>query len=83
MTLDEAISGYEELANECEDESTVEINEIFGYSREDCIEQAQDYRQLVEWLKELRKLKKCRNCPLVKEECKLCGFDDNEVTEHE
>lgn len=31
-----------------------------------------------EWLKKLRKLKKCRECPLVIEKCKLCGFKEAE-----
>ena len=30
------------------------------------------------WLKGLRKLKKCRECPLVTEKCKLCGFKEAE-----
>lgn len=62
MTLDEAIKHCEEKEQE--------------QALNGCFACAEEHKQLAEWLKELRKLKKCRECPLVKEECSICGFKE-------
>ena len=76
MTLDEAIKHYEEKAEELRKDADY-LDAPYGKgtsARTDCLECAKEHEQLAEWLKELRKLKKCRECPLIKEECSLCGF---------
>ena len=78
MTLDEAIKHYEEEAKEQRWEAEVWENSDYPNEVERYIAWAEEYEQLAEWLKELRKLKKCRECPLIKEECKLCGFKEGE-----
>lgn len=60
MTLDEAIIHAEETERE--------------QALKGCFKCAEEHKQLKEWLKELRKLKRCRECPLVREECVLCGI---------
>ena len=74
MTLDEAIKHCEEKAEEIR-KANEEMPAECKLS-EDLCECAREHEQLAEWLNELRKLKKCRECPLVKEECKLCGFKE-------
>lgn len=74
MTLDEAIKHCEEKAEELNQRAeSAENNGQYQFSDE-CKECANEHKQLAAWLKELRKLKKCRECPLVKEECSICGF---------
>lgn len=72
MTLDEAIKHCEEKAEEIR-KANEEMPTDCKLSEGLC-ECANEHEQLAEWLKELRKLKKCRECPLVKEECSICGF---------
>ena len=74
MTLDEAIKHCEEKAKEIR-KANEEMPTDCKLS-EDLCECANEYEQLAGWLKELRKLKKCRECPLIEEECKLCGFKE-------
>ena len=82
MTLEEAIKHCEEKAAELRKEAD-DCKEIYKEQCEkpnyksyisNCLECAEEHEQLAEWLKELRKLKRCRECPLVKEECTLCGI---------
>lgn len=79
MTLDEAIKYNEEkakeLSNKAYEQWGMTMTEEQAYACHEC---AREHEQLAKWLKELRKMKKCRECPLVKEECKLCGFKEAE-----
>lgn len=58
MTLDEAIKHYEEIASQKEQDS-----KYYRFSRPDkikeivCMRCAEEYGQLAEWLKELKKYK--------------------------
>ena len=54
MTLEEAIKHCHEKAKELTEESTIELNEKFGNSRQDCLECAKEHEQLAEWLEELK-----------------------------
>ncbi len=73
MTLDEAIIRAEAVARGKRfDAEAWELRKC-PTTAKDCLLIAKEHEQLAEWLKELRKLKKCRECPLVAEECKLCG----------
>ena len=74
MTNKEAIKHCEEEAKEQKWKAGVWENSDYPNEVERYLACAEEHEQLAEWLKELRKLKKCRECPLVKEECKLCGF---------
>ena len=76
MTLDEAIKHCEEKAKELKNDAEL-YKRVKATEKKiaDCEECAKEHEQLAEWLKELRKLRKCRECPLVKDECALCGFD--------
>ena len=66
--LDEVIKHAEEVAKEKYNEAQESIMcNRFQYA-DNCRDCAEEHEQLAEWLKELRKLKKCRECPLVKEE---------------
>lgn len=87
MTLDEAIKHCEEVAEE--NEKTIAYYTIQGDKEwldeceKDCIECAKEHRQLAEWLKELKELRKnkigiygradaigvgCANCIYLKTE---------------
>lgn len=68
MTLDDAINHLENTLSDNEHE----------WSCEDC---KKEHEQLLEWLKELKRLHKCRKCPLVEEECKLCGLTEEAVND--
>lgn len=74
LTLEEAIVHCEEKAEEIR-KANEEMPTDCKLS-EDLCECAKELEQLAGWLKELRKLKKCRECPLIEEECKLCGFKE-------
>ena len=77
LTLDEAIAHCKEKTGE-QKERAEQLAHFTKTEEEiaDCLECAREHEQLAEWLKELRKLKKCRECPLIEEECKLCGFKE-------
>ena len=81
MTLDEAIIHAKQKVEELRAEADM-YYKSFIYSNDtadSCRECAKEHEQLAEWLTELRKLKKCRECPLIKEECAICGKEnDNE-----
>lgn len=55
MSLDEAIQHCRDRSKSLRDEAVLEINEKLGHSREDCIECAEEHRQLAEWLEELKR----------------------------
>ena len=63
MTLDDAIQHLKETLSD----------ENHEWSCEEC---KQEHKQLLEWLTELKRLHKCRKCPLVEEECKICGLTE-------
>ena len=75
MTLDEAIIHAREKAEELRKQ--YELYDHWDEEEEErangCLECAREHEQLAEWLTELRKLEKCRECPLIKEECAICG----------
>ena len=55
MTIDEAIKHCEEVATEKEDNARWELTSTW---KDECIECAAEHRQLAEWLKELKSLRK-------------------------
>ena len=57
MTLDEAIKHCEEKAEELENTADVHASNDDGYSELECLNCANEHRQLAEWLKELKKLR--------------------------
>lgn len=75
MTIDEAIKKAEELAelNEVQAQIYREQDDIIGaWSYEEC---ANEHRQLAEWLRELKELRREHTC----EECRYSsyGFSDH------
>jgi len=66
-TLDEAIRGEEAVANACKEQANMcDLNDPYArkvaYENDKC---AEEHRQIAEWLKELKKLKKlacCEDC---------------------
>lgn len=80
VTIDEAIKHAEEVAEE-QDKLCKRYDDASGYTRshnEDirttnakkCVECAEEHRQLAEWLKELKELRK--RCEVI-QNCKCCG----------
>lgn len=70
MTLDDAIAHAREKAEELRKEATIELNEKLGNSRADCLECANDHRQLEKWLMELKELRELVHLLL------MCGIRD-------
>ena len=74
MTLDEAIKHCEEVAYQKDLESGFETdNEQYSMTDKErlaCKECANEHRQLAEWLKELKELRK--RCEVI-QNCKCCG----------
>jgi hypothetical protein len=54
MTIDEAIKHCEEVAEEQENKAKVLNGDFYQSRRNDCLECAEEHRQLAEWLKELK-----------------------------
>ena len=63
MTLDEAIKHYEEMAEEHEQKAQCMGRQFVGTAKANyqnsCFECALEYRQLAQWLIELKKLREC------------------------
>ena len=79
LSIEQAIQHCEEKAKELRAEADMYYKSLI-YSNDtadSCLECAKEHEQLAEWLTELRKLKKCRECPLIKEECAICGKENN------
>jgi len=70
MTIDEAIKHCEEVAEENE-KNAKSINNIYKKS---CLECASEHRQLAEWLKELKALR--RNVIDMCNDCDTCKYAD-------
>lgn len=62
MTLDKAIKYYKEKAEGYERQIRDEVWEPDSLSEHNCIKNAEECRQLVEWLKELKRLKEQQPC---------------------
>lgn len=60
MTIDEAIKHCEEVAEDNERDSRLFID-LDTYMESECAECAKEYRQLAEWLRELKKDRKILN----------------------
>ena len=70
MTLDEAIKHAEEVAEEKKAQAwEAQLQEEYGKVKS-CKECAEEHRQLAEWLKELKELRK--RCEVI-QNCKCCG----------
>ena len=82
MTIDEAIKHYEEVAEEKEKlANTFKSFEDYGNLKssitsghEKCLKCAKEYRQLAEWLRELKALKENDDVKDVFKGCKTCKY---------
>lgn len=68
MSLDEAIKHAEEVAEE--NQAIVDSCDYYGENMAKCEKCAEEHRQLAEWLKELKELRK--RCEVI-QNCKCCG----------
>lgn len=57
MTLDEGIKYEEEVAEAEEQKARVLNGDFYKSRRNECLECAEEHRQLAEWLRELKKLR--------------------------
>lgn len=80
MTLDEAINHCEEVAEEKEKEGSLDqesfmpLDDFMRY-RVECLRGASEYRQIAEWLKELKGLREDENVKEVFKNCNTCKYE--------
>lgn len=89
MTIDETIAHYEKKAEECERDSHFDTDyvcyQMSEAERKELRECASEHRQLAEWLRELKQLRKmltCDECVNNKESkenvpCSICRRNKN------
>lgn len=61
MTLDEAIRRAEEVAEAEEQKARVLNGDFYKSRRNECLECAEEHRQLAEWLRELKRYRKIKD----------------------